>query len=382
MLPTYHFREYLTNNYIDENRKNLGYTDNKIFEHFIMDFEILYHLLKEIPDLVVKGGMSVPFHIPDRSLKRLSIDIDVVTPLSKEKVESAMEKVKQSTSGLFTIPSPYFPENPERKLPLLAYSVPYTSVIDGRSDRIKVEIFYDFNYKLPLKSIDPGAELIGFKLDYPLRVFDLNTLIGDKITTLGFKTIGLPENRRSDTIKHIYDIGTLLKLIENKTSTDKLSEIFLMITDYQNSFIDTKFSNESIISDIISSVNSLLVQGIGYSLESTHEGRYCTFKNQLLQKSNAYNKLNHVNDILLIKLLSSYLQLLIKDQITPKEVVERFYRDLMDFKQIILQNGSRKKQTRKEIILSYDTSTKGKFITTLSTAEQVFLFNRIENLLT
>ncbi|MDE1861278.1 MAG: nucleotidyl transferase AbiEii/AbiGii toxin family protein [Thaumarchaeota archaeon] len=376
----YHFREYLDGGFINTIKNDHGYTDSSIIEQFIMDYEILFHLLNEIPDLVIKGGMSVPFHIPDKKLRRLSVDIDVVTSLAKDKIESAIEKVRHNTNGLFNIPQPYIPQSPKRKLPLLTYYVPYTSSITNQTNRVKVEIFYDFKDELPLKSIDSGTELIGFKLDYPLRIFNLNTLIGDKITTLGFNTIGLLEEKRSDTIKHIYDVGTLIRLIENQASAEKLLEIFQQVAAYENSFNDKQYSYADIIADIISSLDSLLIQGAGYSLESSHEGRYCTFKTQLLQKGNSYNKLNHVSDILLIKLLASYLQLSINGKIRQKEVVDGFYGDLTRFNSIISQDGQQKKQSRKKIIQSFDTRTKGDFINTIAPAEQVFLFSRIENL--
>lgn len=361
-------------------KNELGFNDGNVIERFIMDYEILFHIRQEIPDPIVKGGMSVPFHIPEKTVRRLSEDIDLVTPLSKEDTKSAMERVGRNTNGLFRIPAPYKPENPTKSLPLLTYFVPYPSSIGNPKAEVEVDIFYDFKETLPTKLVNSDTELMDFKLDYPVKIFDKNSLIGDKITTLGFNTIGLPEKRRSDAAKHIYDVGLLTRLIEDKSSVEELANIYEKTANYENSFNVEKFQNKQIIDDIFSSLDSLLVQGTGYSLESKHEGRYCTFKTQLLRKSNPYQKSSHINDILLIKLLSTYLRLLVYNKITSSQFADSFYKDLTRFKSISSQGGEEKKNNRKEIIQSFNTEGNRNFITTLPQAEQVFLFSKIEEL--
>ena len=62
-----------------------------------MDFEMLTHIQQVLPDCVVKGGMAVPFHLQDNKLRRLSVDIDIVTGSSKEDVINAMRKVAKNS---------------------------------------------------------------------------------------------------------------------------------------------------------------------------------------------------------------------------------------------------------------------------------------------
>ena len=58
---------------------------------------MLTHIQQVLPDCVVKGGMAVPFHLQDNKLRRLSVDIDIVTGSSKEDVINAMRKVAKKT---------------------------------------------------------------------------------------------------------------------------------------------------------------------------------------------------------------------------------------------------------------------------------------------
>lgn len=379
-ITDFHFKDYLNATYINKVKEEFGFNDDKIIEQFIMDFEMLYHIQEVIPAPIVKGGMSVPFHI-QKKVRRLSQDIDLVTPLSKVEIESAMTKLNSKANGFFTINNPHKPQNPVKSLPLLTYYVPFKSIINNPNPEVKIEFFYDFKEKIPTKQIDPGTELIDFKLDYPIQVFDKGTLIGDKLTTLGFRTIGIPIQRRSDVIKHIYDIALLVKEIHDKSTIEEISKIYDMTTDYENSFLEgTKFSKQEMIDDVLTSLDSLLVQDSGYSLEESHEGRYNTFKTQLLGKSNSYPKSSHVNDILLIKLLSQYLSLVIYDSMTSSEFGGGFFHDLEILNNIIPQSGEEKIRTRKEIIQSFDTKTNGDFINELPQTEQVFLYSKIEQL--
>ncbi len=345
-----------------------------------MDYEILFHILKMIPDSIIKGGMSVPLHISEMTVRRLSEDIDLVTQLSQKEVESAMKEVGKMTDGLFRIPEPHKPTNPTKSLPLLTYYITYSSSIGNPKPEVQVDIFYDFKDTIPTKSINPVTELMDFKLDYSVTIFDKSSLIGDKITTLGFNTIGLPELRRSDTIKHIYDIGLLTRLIDDKTSLKVLVDVYKKTADYENSFNDRKFNDSEIIDDIFLSLDSLLVQGTGYALESKHKGRYSSFKQQLLRNSNSYQILHHINDILLIKLLSSYLRSLIHGKITLQEFTDEFYADITGLKSIILKNPVEKGMDRKQIIQSFTGENGKSFIKTLPQVEQVFLFSKIEKL--
>lgn len=79
-----HYQDILNKKSIDTIRKDQGFRDSLPLEKFIMDFEVLTHIQKALPDCVVKGGMAVPFHLHDKTLRRLSVDIDIVTGIHEK----------------------------------------------------------------------------------------------------------------------------------------------------------------------------------------------------------------------------------------------------------------------------------------------------------
>lgn len=207
---------------LDEIKKNNGFRDALPLEQFIMDFEVLTHIQKVIPDCVVKGGMAVPFHLQDNRLRRLSVDIDIVTAKSRDDVISAMKIVSRELKGVVDIGEPHIPqETSNKKLPLLTYFCGYKSSINTKAE-LKIEIFYGNKMNIQSKKIKDKIEIIGVPINFLLSVYDHSSLIGDKLTTLPFNTIGINPERGLDVPKQIYDIATLLKSTLNKLSAQEI----------------------------------------------------------------------------------------------------------------------------------------------------------------
>ena len=104
-----HFQNFLNKKSIDKIREEHGFRDSLPIEKFIMDFEMLTHIQKVLPDCVVKGGMAVPFHLSDKKLRRLSVDIDIVTRRTRSEVIEAMKQVSAKLEGVVKIPNPHEP---------------------------------------------------------------------------------------------------------------------------------------------------------------------------------------------------------------------------------------------------------------------------------
>lgn len=148
-----HFKDILNKEHIDTIRKDPGFGYALPLEKFIMDFEMLTHIQKVIPDCVVKGGMAVPFHLHDRTLRRLSVDIDIVTGSSREEIVKAMKIVSEKLKSKVEIGKPHIPKgNSNKTLPLLTYFCDYQSSVD-ENPQIKIEIFYGNNMQIQSKKI-------------------------------------------------------------------------------------------------------------------------------------------------------------------------------------------------------------------------------------
>lgn len=298
-----HLQNYLNKDSIDKIRDEHGFRDSLPLEKFIMDFEVLAHIQEVLPDCVVKGGMAVPFHLHDKTLRRLSVDIDIVTGSSRDEVIEAMKSVSKKLDKVVIIVDPYNPKRHSNKeLPLLTYFCDYTSSIDDKPE-IKIEIFYGNSMEIKFKKIESKIEIIGFSIDFPLSIYDHGSLIGDKLTTLPFNTIGIESNRELDVPKQIYDIATLLKSIPDEPPIDTIIDTFKKISgDEISYFKENEPTFEDVLHDLESFSDTLLVIKNQIKLNSSYQGRFEKFTTEMLGNGR-YQVHAHVTDILLVEII-------------------------------------------------------------------------------
>ena len=77
MSSAAHFERHLDRVAIEAIAKKYGFASKSTVEKFLIDFEVLYHMQKAIPDCVVRGGMAVPFHLGRDDAVRLTVIIAV-----------------------------------------------------------------------------------------------------------------------------------------------------------------------------------------------------------------------------------------------------------------------------------------------------------------
>ena len=57
-----------------------------------MCFEAHHRIAREM-ECVVRGGLCMPFHQPDHEVKRMSIDVDIMSPLTVADVNRAIDNI-------------------------------------------------------------------------------------------------------------------------------------------------------------------------------------------------------------------------------------------------------------------------------------------------
>ena len=295
-MDGFHFQRYLTRTSLDDMAQGRNFRDSDGLEKYIMDFEILFHVLKVLPDCTVKGGMAVPFHVGGE-LMRLSEDIDVVTGRTREETVRAIDDLRERIEPLVDISQqPHEPKTTSKRLPLLTYWCKYRSV--ATNPEIKLEIFYGEKESIPTQTINGGFEPMGFKVDFSVSVYDHGPLIADKLTTLAFKTIGIPESRRSDVPKQIYDIASLLKSFDGVPPIGEMADLFTSISEKESGYCPQRYHLGDIMADLEAFSDSLIDDKL--HLNASDQGRLESFETQLL--ASRYTKTDYVVDILLIKL--------------------------------------------------------------------------------
>lgn len=372
-----HFQKYLTSDAITKIKNDFNFSDNILIEKFIMDFEGFYHILKEIPDSVIKGGMAVPFHLNDTTIRRLSTDIDIVTGLSKSKVEIAMKKIARHTEGIIEIKEPHIPKSSTLSLPLLTYYCNYTSLF-SEDQEITIEIMYDHDRLISTKTISPTFNILGFDLDFPITVYDQSSLIGDKLTTLGFTTVGLQGKRTSNTPKQIYDISKMIRLLQEPLPIEEICNSIEKTSNHQLSYIESpKFDFQAILEDLIIFDKELLSIKNGFKLNPTASGRHTTFTKQLLGNTE-YPAHHHVSDILLIKYVLMLLRKKFNQSMTIQNIQTSLSLVLLELRRISSMGKADKNSLRGNILDKHGgrKSDNGKIMRDLL-PDQVFLYDKI-----
>ena len=69
----------LTEESISSIAKQYGFPHELYVEKFIMDVEMHARIAPRI-DCVIRGGLCMPFHLCAQEARRLSIDVDLLTP--------------------------------------------------------------------------------------------------------------------------------------------------------------------------------------------------------------------------------------------------------------------------------------------------------------
>jgi hypothetical protein len=375
-----HFQKYLTRDKINEIREKYGFRENLPLEQFIMDFEALYHIQKKLPDCVVKGGMAVPFHLKEKSLRRLSVDIDMVTGQTRETVIGVMKEIAEKLDGFITIPENHTPEKKDNKeLPLLTYYCNYQSSVEEKP-RIKIEIFYDNQLQVKTKRITDNEEIIGFEIDFPLSIFDHGALIGDKLTTLPFNTIGIGGNRGRDIPKQIYDIAHLLKSISDEIPIKEIVETFEIVSREEISYyITNPPTTTEIVEDLLQFSNELLKIEGQINLNDSYEGTYQGFRTEMISGGN-YKKQTHIVDILLIKILALFVKKKIKKEIEYDEISNNLRRILDKLFEILQLSRDDRLALTRELAIKHGKKSRNGQIILNSLTEYAFLYDIIAEL--
>ncbi len=300
MMAELHYRDILNEDKINSIARNYGFKYPLYVEKFIMNFEVFSHVREMMPDCVVKGGMAVPFHLDDETQRRLSTDIDIVVGRSREEVIEIMKNISKKLGEMIKI-GQYVPKSTyEKKLPLLTYDCKYESVFDDYAS-MKFEIFYENDMETKSKKIEAGTNMMGFKIDFPMSIYDPGSLIGNKLTTLPFNTVGIGPKRRIDVIRQIYDIATLLKSTASLPPMETITNMFEKTSLEEISYFNENPPTfEDVLHDIVNFPDNILTMGAQIRMDKSHKGRLRTFVANMLGKRNYTNQMYTV-DILLIK---------------------------------------------------------------------------------
>lgn len=234
-------------------------------EIFLWNLEIYLQIQNILKGrAVLKGGAAVQFYLPINH-QRTSVDIDLICLAKKEGIERSLQEIEKKFNGqggLFKF-RPHKPKEAKTELPLLTYYVLVPSVCTEKelfgkhpgTQEIKVEFFASKKLVGINKASSPS--LFAFKTTKTYNILPLNFLIGDKLTTLGPKTIGIPQERSDEIMKQIYDINALLSFNYKELDFFAIKKYFLYRSKLECDFRGIGFDTFFIFSDMLSQLKEL-----------------------------------------------------------------------------------------------------------------------------
>lgn len=201
--------------WITDPRNKLGkLIDPKLIEKVIYALTFLEQLKIEGLNFVFKGGTALL--LATESPKRFSIDIDIITEESEERIKTILEKISWSDMYL------RWEDDNDRKhtqdAPIGHFKMFYKSVVDGHEEPILLDLLYT-----PSPYPETNNYLISHKWlvnsgdDTSVELPTFEAILGDKLTAFAPKTTGILylKNRPVEIVKQLYDIAFLYDEIKN-----------------------------------------------------------------------------------------------------------------------------------------------------------------------
>ncbi|OYD17181.1 hypothetical protein CH333_01790 [candidate division WOR-3 bacterium JGI_Cruoil_03_44_89] len=219
--------------------------DPILIEKAIYAFELLGSLVENGVNLTFKGGTGLMLLVPE--LKRLSIDIDIITEGEDETLDKAFNKIVRE--GVFKKW-----EEDERlsshEIPKRHFKFYYASSIEKRDSYVLLDIV---QVNSPFcKTIKKPITLPLFEVERELEVMipTVDSFTGDKLSAFAPTSIGIPygKGKSMEIIKQLFDLGILFEYITNfKEISKAYKKIAQLEASYRNiSLPIAEFLNDSI----------------------------------------------------------------------------------------------------------------------------------------
>lgn len=232
-------------NRMESLRKELGFKDPGIFEKSLYAFNLLGELLRVYPGLIFKGGASILLHIFPPA--RLSIDIDILLPVKEQ------ERLKD-TLGRMVSASEWFNAVEEDirhgKIPKAHYKFRFASQFSKEPQYVLLDtVFSEHPYKKIVEKDLLKIPLFFADTKTIVRVPTQEGLLGDKMTAISPKTIGIPLNKKRsmEVLKQVIDLGELFKIASD---IEDIRQTFLNTAKQENGFRGTAYSVEDVLDDV------------------------------------------------------------------------------------------------------------------------------------
>ena len=246
-------KDYLENS-IKELKKTNPSADIQLLEKTIGALYLVESLTISGLDFVFKGGTSLVLLLNE--IKRFSVDVDIITEESKERVNECIENIIQS-QNLFT----RYEENKRdnsasQRMDLQHYKFFFNSITDNSEKFILLDVAYESNkYPVTINKRIESAKL-NISSENMVKIPSVESILGDKLTVLAPKTTGIHYNtdKELELMKQLYDVDKLFNESEN---IEVVKESFIGIANREmyGFMLEGKFRREQ---EVLTAVGKVL----------------------------------------------------------------------------------------------------------------------------
>ena len=207
IAPTSHTLDWITSH-----RESMGAADPIIVEKAIYALTLLDALASTDLDFVFKGGTALLLHLPQP--KRLSIDIDIVSPEPQESLEATLTKLIEET------PFTRWDESVRAHQGLPSrrhYRFHYDSPTQNRALHILLDVVTEPNVLQHLESKPILTPFLDITSPVSVQTPKLESLLADKLTAFAPNTVGVPltASFSQQVLKQLFDIAQLYDIAED-----------------------------------------------------------------------------------------------------------------------------------------------------------------------
>jgi len=235
-----------TKEWIDGKRNDLRVTDPGLLEKCIYALQLLGQLSEEGGfDFVFKGGTSLILLLAN--LRRLSIDIDIVSTATPGEYEPVLESIGRTPPF---IRSEEDDRGNDRLPKRLHFKFFYNSIYSQRESYVLLDILKEENHFPETRILPVHTPFIEVEREIEVRVPTVDCMTGDKLTAFAPNTVGVPLNPSysMQVDKQVFDIGELFNVAGN---LEMVKKTHAAIFTAENVYRGSRFSLEQALDDTI-----------------------------------------------------------------------------------------------------------------------------------
>ena len=184
----------------------IGSPNPVMLEKAIVALQLLGHLAESGLPMQFKGGTSLLLRL--NPIRRLSIDVDIVTQAKAEELIAVLERVSRLT------PLAGFEHDAQRGRelpPKKHFRFFYPSAIEPKTDHVLLDVLFEPQVEPHCEPVVISTPFITPEREVRVPVPTVNSLLGDKLTAFAPRTTGILYHplRKTDIAKQLFDVGVL-----------------------------------------------------------------------------------------------------------------------------------------------------------------------------